>query len=687
MLEQRSLTILEFIMGNPSCTINDLQLKTSLSRRQIMYDLEKINYWLKKNNFEEIKYCRKNGLKMTETPSNVVSKLAQEKSISNYNEKDRRLIIFFYLLISKEEVSLYHLTDLLRVSRGTVHEDLKKLVKELQLYDLQITYKRIKGYFIDGKEANIRYAAMYLIGNIIIHHKQRTISLDYVLEQSGILYKQIFHVIRKHFVRQEIVCSDNGLLEVMYIIIFCMIREQDVDNRQDLVKLTSMPEYEVARLITEDLLNLGYPISSCYVNFIASLILSYSFGQADMKNESFYMLKDFVYKIFYKLEITYGIALPNKKEAFQQIYAHFKPAYYRIIFNYPIVNPLKDKIKAKYNSLFKILKEIFYPISLPGGSRFSDNEIAYLTIHFATLIKHTNVQSTSKVKAGIVCPNGTGISLIIYKELKGIFPEVEFLKPTSIDQLSINDEVDVVFSTKLIQTSKPLFIVSPMMTNLEKANLIKSFYRSIGNSVYIQSNFNISEKDLLYIVNKYTSNQNAKKLVTELKKLLAEVIYIDGERRQPMLSEIINKDLIQLKVQVKDWKDAIKKSSRPLVEQHIVTTNYVNAMVASAEENGPYIVITKHVALPHARPEAGANKIGISLTTLKTPVSFGNKDNDPVKYVFCLSAVDSITHLKAITELVELLESNDFYDLLESSSSKEEIIDYIKKSEVEMSNE
>ncbi|WP_245741309.1 PTS sugar transporter subunit IIA [Propionispira arboris] len=43
------------------------------------------------------------------------------------------------------------------------------------------------------------------------------------------------------------------------------------------------------------------------------------------------------------------------------------------------------------------------------------------------------------------------------------------------------------------------------------------------------------------------------------------------------------------------------------------------------------MVLTKHVAL----------KSAIGIVTLKTPVAFGNKNNDPVKYRFCLSAKDS----------------------------------------------
>lgn len=95
-------------------------------------------------------------------------------------------------------------------------------------------------------------------------------------------------------------------------------------------------------------------------------------------------------------------------------------------------------------------------------------------------------------------------------------------------------------------------------------------------------------------------------------------------------------------------------------------------------ENGPYIVITEHVALPHARPSAGAKELAISIATLETPINFGNKENDPVKYIFGLSALDNSTHLNAMSELVALLEDENFYHVLDHAKNGEEIIKYIE---------
>lgn len=145
-----------------------------------------------------------------------------------------------------------------------------------------------------------------------------------------------------------------------------------------------------------------------------------------------------------------------------------------------------------------------------------------------------------------------------------------------------------------------------------------------------------------------------------------------------MLSNIINENLIRLKISASDWEDAVRKSASALLENGKITAPYIDAMIDTAKEVGPYIVITKHVALPHARPEAGAKEIAIGIATLEPPIEFGNCSNDPVKYVFSLSAVDQNTHLQAMSELAELLGEEDFYSILDKAESAYEIMDYIR---------
>lgn len=146
-----------------------------------------------------------------------------------------------------------------------------------------------------------------------------------------------------------------------------------------------------------------------------------------------------------------------------------------------------------------------------------------------------------------------------------------------------------------------------------------------------------------------------------------------------MLKDLTNEKLIRLGIEAKDWEDAIRKAAQPLLDEHKIKQSYIDDMIAGIKEVGPYIVLAKHIALPHARPEAGALESAIGVATLKELVVFGNEANDPVKYLFCLSAKDDMEHLQALAQLAELFEDQAFFELLDRTDDPQEIIAYISK--------
>lgn len=144
-----------------------------------------------------------------------------------------------------------------------------------------------------------------------------------------------------------------------------------------------------------------------------------------------------------------------------------------------------------------------------------------------------------------------------------------------------------------------------------------------------------------------------------------------------MLSDAIKEKYILLGVEAENREDAIRKSAQPLLDDGKITAGYVDAIIEILKEIGPYIVITKHVAMPHAPTDKGALAEAMSITTLKTPIVFGNEENDPVKYLFCLSAKDGDGHLALMAELVTLLEDEAFFKLLDQTNDPKEVYQYI----------
>lgn len=148
-----------------------------------------------------------------------------------------------------------------------------------------------------------------------------------------------------------------------------------------------------------------------------------------------------------------------------------------------------------------------------------------------------------------------------------------------------------------------------------------------------------------------------------------------------MLSEVLQAQYIQTNVEAENFEEAVRKAMAPLVADEAVTAEYVAKIIEIYRETGPYIVITKHVALPHAPSKFGALKTALGITILNTAVVSGNEENDPVKYLFALSASDGETHLEALADLVSLLSDEAFFEVLNHETSPENILTFIREKE------
>jgi mannitol/fructose-specific phosphotransferase system IIA component (Ntr-type) len=147
------------------------------------------------------------------------------------------------------------------------------------------------------------------------------------------------------------------------------------------------------------------------------------------------------------------------------------------------------------------------------------------------------------------------------------------------------------------------------------------------------------------------------------------------------LSELLPRERICLDVKVSNWQEAIREAGKLLFDSGAVTAEYMEAMIKVAEELGPYIVIAPGIALPHAATEAGAKQTALSLIKLASPINFGNPDNDPVRLVFGLSAIDKKMHMLALQTLAELFLSKDLVDRLFKAESIDSVMEIFQQAE------
>ncbi|MDC9588258.1 PTS sugar transporter subunit IIA [Xenorhabdus sp. XENO-10] len=145
-----------------------------------------------------------------------------------------------------------------------------------------------------------------------------------------------------------------------------------------------------------------------------------------------------------------------------------------------------------------------------------------------------------------------------------------------------------------------------------------------------------------------------------------------------MLKTLLTYDVIQWVAGAKDWRDAIAIACQPLINDGAIEQSYVDAIYHSHKELGPYYVIGPGIAIPHARPEQGANRLALSLTVFHQGVVFGSENNDPINLLIVFATTNSNSHIEVLAELAELFDDQQKISQLMHSGSQDEIFSIVQ---------
>ncbi|MCS3407822.1 PTS sugar transporter subunit IIA [Serratia sp. AKBS12] len=146
-----------------------------------------------------------------------------------------------------------------------------------------------------------------------------------------------------------------------------------------------------------------------------------------------------------------------------------------------------------------------------------------------------------------------------------------------------------------------------------------------------------------------------------------------------MLKDWLTADHIQLCQRLDDWQQAVTLSAQPLLQRGIITADYLTAIFSQYQALGPYFVLAPGIAMPHARPEEGAQALGLSLLKVHQGVHFHSADNDPVFIVVMLSAPDGNSHIELISQLAELFSDSQAMNELFNATNRQQIEDVIAR--------
>src|SRR5690554_2675582 len=131
---------------------------------------------------------------------------------------------------------------------------------------------------------------------------------------------------------------------------------------------------------------------------------------------------------------------------------------------------------------------------------------------------------------------------------------------------------------------------------------------------------------------------------------------------------------IVLSAEAADWRAAVRVAGGALVSMGAARDGYSDEMIRMIEEHGPYVVIAPGLALAHARPGPDVIADGVSVVTLRSPVSFGHPHHDPVSVVLGLAMTRVEAHLASVAEIANIFNDPDAITAVAEATSPAEVL-------------
>ncbi|MGM0170251.1 hypothetical protein IGJ39_000322 [Enterococcus sp. AZ140] len=646
-----------------------LALEYQVSQRTIRQDVLDANSWLRANQLAEIQTVRKQGflLRLSDEEEKRLAEALVTYQEELLNRDERTFDLVLSIAYEQQPVYLNRKEEAFMISKSTMDEDMRRLRADLIKYGIEIVSFGRQGLVYKGAERSIRTMIYDLInknlGRIDFSARNGT-----KITAAQRIFQQYFppsEIVKLEAIYTDTMIRQEDDIYKNQLLLFTMIWVQRVRKHELIAAINWKNSNEkkdgftdfIEKVIAEFRLTDVPPVERNYLRFTIE-----TFSSKDISNSLEWVQAQLLtIQLIQFVEEQTRIPFHLKEEILcENLYKHMTALIIRIKHRIQVTNPLKENIRANYRPIYEAV-ELFVPtIEEVIGGEIIEDELAFLVIHFSTVASTIKQNVTSMYKAVVVCHHGLATGNLLAENLKEKFPQIEVVAVLSSKEAELVDklDVDLIFSTfQLSDQNKPLLVLEPILTDANRP-IIADFlnaHQKVQRLIPTESGQTELFTDVLRIVEE-SGGKIDRPIYTKLETLFEQNhLEINKREIQPMLKDILTDNHILIQEHVDNWQEAIERVAKPLLKENIVESSYVDAMVRAVEEYGAYIVIGKHLALAHARPEDGVNKLGVSVATIRQPVDFGNEEMDPVKIIFCLAAVDSYSHLTIMKELIELI--------------------------------
>lgn len=668
-----------------------------VSVRSIRYDIDDLNVLLLDLSRDDAIVVRQKAAQLQrDVPRRKIMELSfargRDYNVSPLSTQERVLLSVFTLCWLDDFITVQSLADDYQVSRVTVSRDLQKVREYCEAHGIAFEGNRGKGVRVVADEKTRRRVIAQVLrdyGTTVGLHSGLEVA-DYLKWFSEQELRSIEDIVREAEAQAGLYLDDVAF-EAMVVHIALSIKRSETQM--------GMPTAPMAAG-TLDVGSLQYQMADHIVRQVESV-----FGVSLPEAEHYYIevhigarsseaaassTRDAVIEFMCMSTIAevsreLGVDLTHDTHLYDRLLRHVLGSVYRKQAGLLLENPLRDELLEGYAEHAAIVRRALDDNGLSQLMEITDDEVTYGLLHFEAALVGDGSERMRHANVVVVCSTGVGTAELLAAELRRSF-DVNIIAnvPSHRARGLVGDVgIDLVVSTVELDVSVPCVVVRPIPRE-DDMDRIACALRELGFSGDVDlpplRDLGAGARKVARILRHNPGRNQEAQLMSELRSLLEKRDWI-GQERSYMLSELLEGGHVVLDAECETWQEAVRASGMPLVATGDITEEYIDAVIANIEEAGPYVVITKHVALPHATNRVGVNETAMSCVRLRTPVEFGSAENDPVKYEFMLATVDATSHLQALMSLVGLLRTQEFLDLLATATHGDEIVSYVREFE------
>ncbi|GAA0083635.1 BglG family transcription antiterminator [Clostridium sp. MB05] len=560
-------------------------------------------------------------------------KVDEKGGYINLTIKERAEYIVMKLLLNDikglDGVTQIDLADELFISLSSLKNDIKLSKTILSEIKLDIVKNKNKGIIISGKEDDIRKCiSIYLKAyNKFFFDEFKKIFQEKVGNDTLLI---IENILKENLLKYKLRLTDiafSNLLNLTYIMIIRSLMGKHINYTEEIISsLNKESKIEIAENICSDLEEkLKIKLEVCGVYYITQYIISSNLIITEVEKykltneEANYNLINEILKEIYQV---YYIDLSKDDILRSFLGSHLSASINRAKYEIKIENNMLSTIKNNYPFAFELGVLANKIISKSIGISLSEDDIGFLTLHFAASLERMKGKKGKVKRVILVCTTGVGTSLLLKVKLGDRF----------------KDKLDIVDTIPWYEFNENLF---------ENVDLIITTI-PLG----------IESKKVIYVKNLLDKNEV---------KLIEESIYntnLDGKN----ILDIFKEELFIKSVDAANKYDVLEMMTNHLIDLSYIKEN-VKDEIFKREELAS-TEIGDLVAIPHTMQE-GIEKSFISVAILKKSITW---EKEKVQIVFMVGIAQKDQQLlKSILEQIykKIIDSDLILELIKVNSFNE----------------